>query len=212
MQQNKTGRKPRFVLHDANTQLQMVCLCIALVLYWPCYYEGGTLMKLRYLFAVLCACPVLAQAVIYKAVDSNGHVTYSSSPIKGGKKIILEPLPTMVPPGRSRSAASPEGFPRVDGETQRTRDESRRKILEDELSAEEKLLAEAKQNLKDGEANPEVFKQTIVAGKTPNGSPITKTVTRRNVAKYDEKIRMLNEQVDLHQKNVEALKTELSKL
>jgi hypothetical protein len=178
-------------------------------------------MKLRYLFAVFCVCPALAQADIYKAVDADGHVTYSSTPIKGGKKIILEPLSTMVPPGRSRSASSPEGFPRVDGETQKTRDESRRKILQDELSAEEKLLAEAKQNLKDGEEKPEVYKKTIVVGtkvvgKKPDGSPITEpiteVVTRRNVAKYDEKIRELTEQVELHQKNVEALKTELSKL
>lgn len=155
-------------------------------------------MKLRYLFAALCVCPALAQAVIYKAVDANGHVTYSSTPIKGGKKIILEPLPTMAPLAKPRSA-SPEGFPRVNGETQKARDETRRKILEDELSAEEKLLEEAKQNLKDGEATPEIYR-------TQDGK------IRRNVAKYDEKIKMLTEQVELHQKNVEALKTELSKL
>lgn len=181
-------------------------------------------MKLRYLLAMLCACPVLAQADIYKAVDADGHVTYSSTPLKGGKKIILEPLPTMVPPssGRSsRSESSGGDFPRVDEATQRNRDDTRRKILEEELATEQKLLDQAKQNLKEGEENPEVFKQTIVVGsrvvgKKPDGTPITEpvtqVVTRRNVAKYDEKVKELNEQVDLHQKNVEALKTELSKL
>ena len=104
-------------------------------------------MKLGYLFAVLCVCPMLAQAEIYKAVDENGHVTYSSTPIKGGKKLILEPLPTMMPPGK---AHAPEDFPKVDNETQRGRDDTRRKILQDELNAEEKLLEEAKQNLKEG--------------------------------------------------------------
>lgn len=163
-------------------------------------------MKLRYLVAVLCACPTLALAVIYKAVDADGHVTYSSTPIKGGKKIILEPLPTMAPP--AHSGVSPEGFPKVNGETQKTRDEARRKILEDELSAEEKLLAEAQQNLKEGEEKPEVFKTVI--GHTPQGKPIIGT--RRDVAKYQEKIKNLTEQVALHQRNIEALKTELSKL
>jgi len=156
-------------------------------------------MKPGHLLALLCLCPLLAQAEIYKAVDADGHVTYSSTPIKGGKKIILEPLPTMVPPARVRSAASPEDFPRVDGETQKGRDDTRRKILQDELSTEEKLLEEARQNLKEGEENPEVFKGQD--GKT-----------YRNVAKYEEKIRTLNDQVELHQKNIEALKTELSKL
>lgn len=156
-------------------------------------------MKIRYLLAVLTVCPTLAQAEIYKAVDADGHVTYSSTPIKGGKKIILEPLPTSVPQGRSRATASPEDFPRVDRATQRNRDDARRKILESELSSEEKLLEEARNNLKEGEASPEVYR-----GKDGK--------TYRNVAKYDEKVAALKDQVELHEKNVEALKTELSKL
>ena len=157
------------------------------------------MMKLGYLLAIICLIPGWAQAEIYKAVYADGHVTYSSTPIKGGKKIILEPLPTMVPPARARPAASPEGFPKVDGATQKGRDDTRRKILQDELSSEQKLLEESMQRLKEGEANPEVYKGQD--GKT-----------YRNMAKYEEKIRTLNEQVDLHQKNIEALKTELSKL
>jgi len=165
-------------------------------------------MKIRYLLAMLSLCPILAQAEIYKAVDADGHVTYSSTPIKGGKKINLEPLSTMDPPGRSRSAEPSGNFPKVDSETQRGRDDTRRKILQDELSTEEKLLEEAMQNLREGEENPEVFR--VVVGKRPDGSPIVET--RRNVAKYEEKIKALNDQVELHQKNIEALKIELSKL
>lgn len=153
-------------------------------------------MKLGYLLAVISLCPVLAQAEIYKAVDADGHVTYSSTPIKGGKKIILEPLPTMVPPART---TTPEGFPKVDGATQKGRDETRRKILQAELNAEERLLDEARQNLKEGEAKPEVYRGQ-------DGR------TYRNVAKYDEKIKALQEQVDLHSRNIEALQVELSKL
>ena len=156
-------------------------------------------MKPGYLLAMLCLCPLWAHAEIYKAVDADGHVTYSSTPIKGGKKIILEPLPTIVPPARPRSAASPEDFPRVDGETQKGRDDTRRKILQDELMAEEKLLDEARQKLKEGEAEPEVYRGQ-------DGR------THRNVAKYEEKIKTLNDQVEMHQKNIEALNTELSKL
>jgi hypothetical protein len=150
----------------------------------------------RYLFAVLCVCPLLVQAEIYKSVDADGHVTYSSTPIKGGKKLILEPLPTMMPPGRAHSN---ENFPKVDNGTQRGRDDTRRTILQDELNAEEKLLAEARQNLTEGESNPEVYKGE--GGRT-----------YRNVTKYEEKIKPLQDQVDLHKNNIEALKTELSKL
>ena len=156
-------------------------------------------MKLGCLLAVISLCPALAQAEIYKAVDADGHVTYSSTPIKGGKKIILEPLPTMVPPVRAPSAASPEDFPRVDGATQKNRDDARRKILQDELNTEEKLLDEARQKLKEGEETPEVYR-----GKDGK--------IYRNVVKYEEKIKVLREEVELHSNNVEALKTELSKL
>jgi len=148
----------------------------------------------RYLFTVLCVCPLLVQAEIYKAVDENGHVTYSSTPIKGGKKLNLEPLPTMKPMTPASS-----GFPKVDGETQKARDDTRRKILQDELDAEQKLLEDARQNFKEADSNPEVFKGQ-------DGR------TYRNVAKFDEKMTAMQEQIDLHKKNIEALKTELSKL
>jgi hypothetical protein len=159
-------------------------------------------MKLRYLLAVLCASPVPAQADIYKAVDADGHVTYSSTPIKGGKKIILEPLPTMVPPsssGRSRSETAAEDFPRVDQATQRNRDDTRRRILEEELATEQKLLDEARQKLQIAEDTPQVYR-----GKDGK--------TYRAVARYEENVKTAQEEVSLHEKNVEALKTELSKL
>jgi predicted RNase H-like nuclease (RuvC/YqgF family) len=89
------------------------------------------------------------------------------------------------------------GFPKVDGETQKSRDATRRKILQDELDTEQKLLEEARNNL--DEASPEVFK-----GKDGK--------TYRNVASYEEKVKPLQEQVDLHTRNIEALKTEMSKL
>lgn len=155
-------------------------------------------MKLGCLIVLIGFCPFLANAEIYKYVDADGHVTYSSTPIPGGKRIFLEPLPATVAPPRSRLNASPEGFPKIDSATQKGRDDTRRKILEDELATEGKLLDEARKNLKDGEETPEIYK-------TKDGK------TYRNVAKYEEKIEKLKKQVELHQNNVDALKTELSK-
>jgi len=154
-------------------------------------------MEFRYLLAVLGICAIPAQAEIYKAVDADGHVTYSSTPIKGGKKLNLEPLPTMAPSVSGRKSGAPGDFPKVDGETQKSRDNTRYMILQNELNEEERLLEVAKQNL--NEASPEVYK-----GKDGK--------TYRNVEKYEEKTKPLVEQVELHQKNIEALKTELSKL
>ncbi len=92
--------------------------------------------------AMLAAAPAFAE--IYKKVDANGRVTYSNVPMKGGVRLNLEAIGT-VPAGHPRaSSPTPVTFPRVDAETQKKRDETRRQILEDELSAEEKLLADAK--------------------------------------------------------------------
>ncbi len=94
---------------------------------------------------------------------------------------------------------SPSDFPRVDNNTQRNRDDTRGKILKDELATEDKLLADARHKLKAGEGNLGVF--TGEDGKT-----------YRNIAKYEEKIKSLQGQVILHEKNIEALKIELSKI
>lgn len=156
-------------------------------------------MRLRHLFVLCCsaAFAVSAQADIYKRVDEEGHVTYSSTPIKGGKKLHLEPLPTMLPPQQQK--ARTEGFPKVNAETQSRRDDTRRKILEDELATEQKALEEARRKLQEAQDTPEVYKGA-------NGQ------TFRNVAKYEENVSAAQEEVRNHEKNVEALKTELSNL
>jgi len=149
-------------------------------------------MRLRYLILLPClAYAGYAQADIYKHVDKYGNVTYSNTPIKGGKKLDLGPLPIMEP-----YKASEADTARVKQSTQKKRDEDRRRILQDELDAEQKALADARQNLKDAQDNPQV---SHAGGKT-----------FRNVAGQDAAIQAAQEQVTLHERNVEALKMELS--
>ena len=156
-------------------------------------------MKFTYLFVILCLCHAsLVQAEIYKRVDSSGHVTYSSEPLKGGKKLELKPL-QVVPGSRSSQRSTPEDFPRVDTQTQQRRDATRRIILEDELATEEKLLVTARQELKDLENNP-------VGLVGPDGIPF------RDAARHAEKIKTAQESVDLHERNIQALQTEISNL
>jgi hypothetical protein len=139
-----------------------------------------------------------SHAEIYKRVDANGHVTYSSEPIKGSKKLTLKPLPTMN--GRSsQRSTTPEDFPKVDSQTQKNRDATRRIILQDELASEEELLAAARESLKSVEDNPEPL-----VGR--DGVPF------RNAAKQAEKLKAAHDLVSLHEQNIRALRTELSNL
>ena len=156
-------------------------------------------MKAVYVMALFCAVPLVAQADLYKSVDADGHVTYSSSPLKGGKKIYLEPLPTMAPLANTRT---PAGFPRVDEETQKGRDATRRKILLDELDAEQKLLETAKQNLQTAQGEN-------------NGNFVSNGKIMHNggrAQEYEAAITSLTAEVNLHQKNIDALNSELAKL
>lgn len=153
--------------------------------------------------SVLCGALAFAsatQAEIYKRVDKDGHVTYSSAPIKGAQKMQLEPLPTMAgrPVAPKANSNSPSEF-RINSSTQNRRDDARRKILEDELATEEKSLTEARTKLQEAEDTPEVYK-------TASGQ------TLRNMAKYEEKVNAAREAVKAHENNVSALKTELSNL
>lgn len=147
-----------------------------------------------------------AHAEIYKYVDAEGRVTYSNVKIKGAKKIVLEPADTSFGGNNSPShranttkSATPAGFPKVDSDTQKQRDGSRKEILQSELDSEKAALAEAKKAYAEGEADPETFK-------TKDGK------TLRNVAKFQEKMKSLQADVDAHQRNIDLLEKEISAL
>jgi hypothetical protein len=156
-------------------------------------------MKPYHLFVILCLSHIgWAHAEIYKRIDADGHVTYSSEPIKGSKKLLLKPLPTMSG-ARGSQRSTPEDFPKVDSQTQKGRDATRRIILEDEMASEEQLLTAARENLKNVENNPEPL-----IGR--DGVPF------RNAAKQAEKLKSAQDLVTLHEQNIKALRTELSNL
>jgi len=94
-------------------------------------------------------------------------------------------------PSYSGSTGSAQGFPKVDAATQKSRDSVRRKVLVDELSAEQKLLAEAK-------------------AQYANGKPMPLPEEKEAPQKYDERIVRLRQAVTLHEKNIAALEKELA--
>ena len=139
-------------------------------------------------FIILFGLHFSAYGEIYKYVDENGRVTYSNISKKGAKKLDLEPIST-VSGSKPKSVATPGSFPKVDGETQKKRDDVRRKLLEEELANEQKQLAAAQQALKEGEG--------------------VRLGNERNYQKYLDRIQGLKDEVTAHEKNLEALQKEL---
>ncbi len=155
--------------------------------------------------------PIPSIADTCKYEDADGRVIYSNLPMKGAKKIACFGFDNAAGRGaagrasRSSQNPTPSEFPRVDSGTQKARDDKRRAILLDELSAEQKALEQAKKDYAEGESDPDTYKATV-AGR--DGKPVT--VTRRDVAKYDEKMKELQDAVTLHEKNIEMLQKELA--
>lgn len=151
--------------------------------------------------------PLLSMADIYKHVDESGHVTYSNVKIKGSKKIDLGSKSTSF--GTNQDSASktksstPTQFPSVDNDTQKQRDQARKEILLSELAAERAALVAANKAYAEGEANPEI--STI---RNANGT----TRTFRNVPKFQEKMKQLKMNVDVHQRNIILLEQEISRI
>lgn len=160
------------------------------------------------LLAGLAAHEARADSVIYKCVTQDGRVEFTDISKPGCKVLDLPgyvastpaPAPRAAPAvtmrqGAGRPAASspnPAGFPRVDTATQKARDDDRRAILEDELRAEEKKLADLKRDYNNGE--PE------------------RQGNEKNYAKYQERVAQMRDNIGRSEKNVEALKREIANI
>ena len=81
----------------------------------------------------------------YKCTTAPGKRSVLQCPRRpgGSRRRRAAHAPTSKPT-RPAPTPTPAGFPRVDADTQKGRDDLRRKVLSDELAAEEKLLAEAR--------------------------------------------------------------------
>jgi len=145
-------------------------------------------------------------ADIYKYTDSNGVTTYTNIKPEGNSKSELvisgpksaEPSPVAREKKSSAKTPSPANFPKVDNQTQNQRDQKRRELLMSELDQEKQALENAKQLYEDAQNTPEVYRGA-------NGK------TFRNVAKYEEKLHVIEAEIQAHERNIELLNKELNR-
>lgn len=126
--------------------------------------------------------PVFVAGEMYRCATQSGASSYFNVPGANGAQAVRS---------SSSKAPTPAGFPRVDPDTQKGRDDVRRKVLSDELAAEEKLLAETRALYADG-------------------APVPLPEERADAEKYRVRIARLRQTVNVHEKNIEALRKELA--
>jgi hypothetical protein len=137
---------------------------------------------------LVMAMPVAAES-IYRCVDAGGSTVIANSKIdKSCKPVALPPDSSLpAPKGRPAGATAtptPAGFPRVGEDTQKARDGDRKRILEQELSVEQRSLELARRDLAEQEA----------------------------ARVGDERLLPYRDRIAQHERNLEAIQKELANL
>ncbi len=137
-----------------------------------------------------------AQSTVWKCVGPDGRPQYTNvqRDTQGRNCTVVNREVSVVPATRApaRTESASPGFPKVDAETQRGRDDTRRKILEQELASEESQLTEARAKLAEQDA--------IRLG------------DERNYQKKLDRLQPYREAVEQHEKNIQALQKEIGNL
>ena len=160
---------------------------------------------IAFLAMLVLSSQAFAQGEIYSCVDSNGKTEFTNvanprNIPKGCKRLDLPNLTVIPAPAKrtavqtvaAKPASSQPDFPKVDGETQKARDNDRRQILLDEMKSEEQKLANLRKDFNNGE--PE------------------RHGDERNYAKYQDRVNAMKDDIARTEKNIEALKRELNNI
>lgn len=152
------------------------------------------MMRNHWILAVLLVLPAPPVAAdIWECVDESGNKRFTNikSEAKGCKLLNIS-APNTVPATKpqAKPADAPRNFPKVDGETQKQRDSDRRRILEQELASEQKLLDQARKELSEQES--------------------MRLGSERNYQRVLERLEPYKKKVKLHEDNVVNLRRELA--
>jgi hypothetical protein len=128
--------------------------------------------------------PTAVGGSTYRCVTDSGAFSYFNVP-----GAVETRIPDVAAP-KASATPTPPSFQRVDPATQKGRDDVRRKVLGEELATEEQLLSEARLAY-------------------ANGAPAPLPEEQSNAEKYRERIARYRQSMQLHERNIEALKKEL---
>lgn len=130
---------------------------------------------------------------IWKCTDERGRALYTSDKREtAGKKCELVSREVNVVPAQKPSAKSPANFPKESAGDRAAAKSRQRDTLERELRQEETMLTDARRKLAEQEA--------------------IRTGDEKNYARVLDRLKPYQDAVEVHQKNIDALKRELGNL
>jgi len=155
----------------------------------------SALIRVTIVTATAAAALAHAQVTeIYKCIDpQNGRPLYTSDKRETqGRKCELVSREVNVVPAQKLPQSGPSSFPRESAQAKASASARQRDILEKELAAEQQALDQARKALAEQES--------IRMG------------DEKNYARVLDRLQPYKDNVDLHQKNIEALKRELGNI
>ena len=138
--------------------------------------------------------PLRAQGEIFKCMDDRGKPLYTSEKRDTvGKKCetVTREAVSVVPATKS-GARSPAGFPKESASDRLASRAKQRETIERELNQEEGMLSDARKKLSEQEG--------------------VRSGDEKNYARVLERLKPYQDTVEVHEKNVEALRRELNNL
>jgi septal ring factor EnvC (AmiA/AmiB activator) len=143
---------------------------------------------------LMAAATARAQSTLWNCKDKDGRTTITSQKddtVGKDCRIVQQERVTVVPASKA-SAKSPAGFPKETTADRAASKAKQRDTIEKELGQEQSLLADARKKLSEQEA--------------------TRGGDEKNYSRVLERLKPYQDTVEVHEKNVEALKRELVNL
>ena len=166
--------------------------------------KGATVVELEPLTTIPTPPAVLAAKNNFTLSDANGtpkvqKASYTIEKPQDKKVAIVTPI-------------GPTAMLSVDAQTQRKRDEDRRRILEQELAAEEQSLEHVRASMVEEQRNPQLVAAVRALQQANDATPAQLVLLRNDLDKSSGRIRGLQSTAADHEQNIEALKKELAAL
>ena len=152
-------------------------------------------LTLGVIAGAIAAGPALGQVeTIWSCKDSAGrtHVTNLKEDTVGKECRIVQQQRVTVVPATKPGAKSPAGFPKESVSDRAASKAKQRDTIERELNQEQGMLSDARKKLSEQEA--------------------VRSGDEKNYARVLERLKPYQDTVEVHEKNVEALKRELNNL
>lgn len=167
--------------------------------------KGATVVELEPLTTIPTPPAVLAAKNNITLSDANGTPKVQKASYTIDKAPEKKPVAIVMPIG-------PTAMLSVDAQTQRKRDEDRRRILEQELATEEQSLEHVRASMAEEQRNPQLVAAVRALQQANDATPAQLVQLRNDLDKSSGRIRGLQSTVADHEQNIGALKKELAAL